>query len=137
MTFDYFDENQGVIIKIVHSGRTSADLNILGTFKGFGSVKDARRAGFNVSLSNVLFTMLFNRKTSTKDKLFFAKIVPWTILAVGVAMISGGFYIGQDEPSAKWLLLILGLIYSLLSLIIIFFSRNSLPKDFSDFYTDE
>jgi hypothetical protein len=37
--FDYMDYNQGSIIKILHSGDSSANLNLAGKIKGVGNVK--------------------------------------------------------------------------------------------------
>jgi len=36
--FDYIDYNQGILLKIIHSGKSSDDIKILGTIKGFGKL---------------------------------------------------------------------------------------------------
>lgn len=51
--FDYLDKNQGAIIKIIHSSNDSKDIEVLGTIKGFGKIKESYNIEFDYKTSGL------------------------------------------------------------------------------------
>jgi hypothetical protein len=131
--FDYFDQNQGGIIKVIHSGKRSSDLIINGTFKSVGEIKELNASVFDVALNTAYTRFLFFK---IKDKRLFSKRLPWVTLISGLGLLSAFFFIQTVKVSNKVLFAVVGSIYSLIGIGMIF-SMNSLPKNFKAFYDDE
>jgi hypothetical protein len=135
LTFDFFDQNQGGIVKIIHSGKKSDNLIIKGTFKGVGNIKETKVSSLDF-LRPIL--SISSKNTTEKDKHFSNKTMPWVVLTTGLVV---GFLplftdIKEKPMSITPVLSIVGAIYSILGLILIF-GRKSLPKGFDSFYGDE
>lgn len=139
VSFDYFDQNQGGIIKIIHSGKKSSDLNIKGTFKSAGEIRELNTSVFDVALTTAITSILFFKLSGKKKKSetrLFTRTFPWIALITGLGLLSGYFFVDTDKTSDKVFFAVLGSLYSLFGLGMIF-SKNSLPKNFDAFYDDE
>ena len=89
ISFDYLDPNQGGIIKFVHTGKKSSDIDLTGTFKGANKLKRVNSGLFNIGASIVLpLPMIGKLSNSNKEKRIIQKAFPWIVLLTGT----------EDEP---------------------------------------
>jgi hypothetical protein len=134
--FDYFDYAEGIVVQIVHTGKTSEDLALKGSFHG---VKNIKEKSLNKSFLSKLVrptSSLFKKKLSSKvtKKLILSFLFIAPILFLVLAFI-------PTEPkkieTSIWVKLIPGIIFLLLywgtGFTII---KNRPPKGF-DIYDDE
>lgn len=136
ISFDYLDPNHGGIIKFVHTGKSSSNVNLLGTFKGSAKLKRLNSGVFNLSASIMLTLPLIGKIfESEKEKKIMQKLFPWIVLATGIVFESAYFLV-ESEENGRIVLLILGNIYGLLGLAMVF-GNKSMPKGFEIFYDDE
>lgn len=135
LTFDFFDQNQGGIIKIIHSGKKSDALIIKGTFKGAGNVMETKTSSLDLLRPILSITSI---TTKEKDKRFITRTTPWIIFATGLMVGFLPLFIDVNEKPMSTTPVIsgVGAVYAILGLIMIF-GRKSLPKGFDSFYGDE
>jgi hypothetical protein len=133
--FDYFDFGEGIVIQIVHTGKSSEDLTVNGSIHG---VKNLKEKSLNKSFikkilkpSNKVFDKLLPKK-SKNFLLFILFIIPIMVFALLLA---------PNEPKktelSLWVKLFLGtftiFLYWGLGITII---KNRPPKGFN-IYSDE
>lgn len=136
ISFDYLDPNHGGIIKFVHTGRSSSNVNLIGTFKGSAKLKRLNSGVFNLSASIMVTLPLIGKIfESEKEKKIMQKLFPWVVLATGIVFGSAYFLVDSEE-NGRIALLILGIIYGFLGLAMVF-GNKSMPKGFEIFYDDE
>jgi len=93
--FDYFDSNQGFIVKIIHTGLKSSNLKLRGTIKGGKEISkiDDSNLG-HIQLSTLFFTLpllgysRISKKTIIKTKILF----PLVSFIFGIILISIPFF---------------------------------------------
>ena len=141
LDFDYFDSSQGCILKLIHSGKNSADINVKGTFKGVGGIKEINSNLFSNALVNIVLSPIlfrsFNRVRKRKETFTaLTKGLPWTMFILGVILCSVYFSINIDSKDGRNIVLILGIVYGLFGLLMLL-TGNTLPKKFDSFYDDE
>lgn len=136
ISFDYLDENQGGIIKFTHTGKNSSDVNLIGTFKGSHNLKRVNSGFFDLGISVIFKLPYFGTATDRLQKMkFFQKSFPWFVLLTGIGLSIGYFFSDREKPDSI-ALLVMGLVYLILGLIMVF-SKTSMPKGFEVFYDDE
>jgi len=136
ISFDYLDPKQGCIIKLIHTGRSSSDVSLLGTFKGSDKLKKVNSGIFSRGILKSLVA-------SPIRKLFFSyaglrkiiRIFPWLLIILGFA-IGRGFFDSDNDMTAKISVAFLSALYLLLGFFILF-SRTTMPKGFISFDDDE
>lgn len=133
--FDYFDSNQGGIIKFVHTGKKSSDVTLKGTFKGSEKLKKINSRLNNLSIVMITIPLFGKIFSSRKEKRNLSKVMPWIVILTGVVLFSAYFLSESSNPD-KLVLLIMGCIYTVLGLVIVF-GRTSMPKGFEVFFDDE
>jgi len=62
--FDYIDRNEGAVIQLIHTGRSSDDIQVLGTIKGVGTL--ARRSAYVYTIG--LFSLRFGITTPKRRR---------------------------------------------------------------------
>lgn len=132
--FDYLDQNQGGVIKIIHSGKMSSDLNIKGTFKNSGEIQGS-------NISNISSYHIESRLASLfpfmKHKDFvMGKSLPIILLITGfgvafMALFFKDLLMLDTAVSA----IIAGGLYVVLALII-WFKDPGTPTNFYKFLDD-
>ncbi len=92
ITFDYLDKNDGGIIQIVHTGKSSEDLQMRGTIIGFGEVNPDN----NKSFLWIFVTMM---KKITSKVTFFSKrkVLLWMCILMPVLVGVISFF--QEKTS--------------------------------------
>lgn len=134
--FDYLDQYQGCIIKIIHSGKGSYDLQVKGTFKGVGEIKKFQYSIYDMITtgSGIFITILGISYDKSLFRLIF-KIFPWIVFVMGIILFIA-YFIQQPDSSDRIPLTILGSIFLLFGIGMIF-KKNRLPTNFKEFYDDE
>lgn len=84
MNFDYLDYNNGVLLKIIHSGTSSEDVEVVGKVKGFGKIVNKGTYIFE----NFSVHML-KSANNDKEKQFLNKKAALIIYIVMVLMCIG------------------------------------------------
>ncbi len=136
IAFDYLDANQGGIIKFIHTGKNSSDIDLVGTFKGSSNLKRVKSGFLGLGVSIIFKLPYFGNATERlQDIKFFQKFLPWFVLITGIGLSIGYFFLDREKPDSI-VLLIMGTIYLILGLIMVF-SKTSMPKGFEVFYDDE
>lgn len=134
--FDYLDPNDGGIIKVIHTGTNSSDINLLGTFKGSDKLKRINSGLFNIGVSLVLSLPIIGKlPNSKKEKRIMAKAFSWIVLGTGIGFGTAFFWSNVDLTN-RIVFSIMGVAYGSLGLFLVFNSK-SMPKGFEVFYDDE
>lgn len=126
--FDFFDRNQGGIIQITHSGKSSKDINILGTIKGTGKIQPKEESVLSLVFLTALSRLTFSRK-ALKIKQFkltlgiISSILGLVLCVAGISVLDG---------EVKTSLLALGGTYFFFGIIVLLI-RDSIPKGFNLF----
>lgn len=130
--FDFFDQNQGCIVKIIHSGKKSDNILIKGTFKGVGNIIEMKMSYFDF-----LRPIILIGTSNERRKRHFVNIMSWTIMIVGLFFFLLSIFTDlESKPLDLPIYSITGLIYAFIGFLSIF-RRKSLPKGFDSFYGDE
>lgn len=91
--FDYIDHNDGVVLKIIHTGTEDKMVKISGSIKGYGKLNEEER---NFYIDNPVYE--FIHRVSTKFNLYFdmtvRKIYPYFILLLSLEI----FYVSFFNP---------------------------------------
>ncbi len=138
LSYDFFDGNQGGIIKLVHTGKKSSDVAIKGTFKGSDKLKKTNTRLSNLGLVLAIgIPFIGKRIESIEEKRFLRKTVPWVLTLTGIIVVLGSLYFKpHTDLFDKILTPLLGGLYFALGLFVIFGTKK-LPKGFEIFYDDE
>lgn len=136
VTFDYIDGDEGGIIKFIHTGKKSSDVEFLGTFKGSNKLKQVNSGIFDIGISVILNLPFFGQATDRFRQIeIFQKSFPWIMLLTGIGLGLALFYSNTEKPD-RIFIAILGAIYTTIGLILVF-GKNGMPKGFKVFYDDE
>lgn len=136
ISFDYLDANQGGIIKFTHTGKNSSDIDLVGTFKGSNNLKRVNSSFFDLGIAVIFKLPYFGKATEQIQKIkFFQKSFPWFVLLTGIGLSVGYFFSDREKPDSI-ALLVLGILYLIPGLIMVF-SKRGMPKGFEVFYDDE
>jgi hypothetical protein len=122
LLFDYIDRNEGGIIQIIHTGKSSEDIDVKGIIKGAGKcvLRDL------LPIPSFAFPLLAAPNLLLKSKhfgyfMFFSALLA-TILGIGLILFH------EKEKSVGWVLTITyGII---LPFIYFMFVRRRIPKEF-------
>ncbi|MFT3911426.1 MAG: hypothetical protein QM737_18530 [Ferruginibacter sp.] len=139
LQFDYLDPNQGFIIKIIHSGKNSSALDVKGTFKSSGEVKEVKSTFFDNAILKLLLEPSLPRLWKAPNKKTRREVVqtfPWVALITGIFLTSSYYFMNSLSKPLKITLVIAGVFYIIIGLAM-FSSRKTLPSDFDSFYDDE
>lgn len=68
ITFDYFDFEEGVVLQLAHTGNSSNDINLVGTFKGVKKIYRKELFDSLLPFSNA-FSKLFSKSLNTRVKI--------------------------------------------------------------------
>jgi hypothetical protein len=83
--FEYLDYYQGAIIKILHSGDSSVDLEILGKVKGVGNFKISEINPVEEPIANRIMLSIFTIVLFIGG--IFAKKISWKIVLISLALL--------------------------------------------------
>jgi len=134
--FDYFDQNQGCVVQVTHSGKRSSDLQVYGTVKGTGRIKESKLNSWDLKIVNsVAILLLPYLRSSKREKRLFATIIPWFIFLTGL-IVAGLYFIIKTNSPDKVALLLSGGLYILIGIALLI-RRNPLPNNFGLFFEDE
>ncbi len=98
--FEYIDHGEGAVIQVIHSGRSSEDVDVIGTVKGAG--KPARKHIKVIRYLPLPTSRAFDQrlKPHIKRRLFiFLAAASFTLLLVSI----GGFAAVAYTSTAEWL----------------------------------
>lgn len=136
INFDYFNPQQGFIIRIIHTGIDSSSLKLYGTIKGgkeVSSVRDDRLTFFHILFVSVplLGSSVITKRTFIKIQ----KIVPLLFFVLGLLLLLITMILKLPVESNLLLEVFSGIyiFYGLLT----YFTTNKIPKWFEILYEDE
>lgn len=132
--FDYFDYNQGGILKFIHTGKKSSDVLLMGTFKGSERLKKFNSDILSQSMGLHITLPFFGVGKLNKKLRSLNNVFPWVILLSGIGLLIMAFYNKDDNGFIP--ALVFGFIYLFIGSILIY-SKKSMPKGFEIFYDDE
>jgi len=132
--FDYFDKNQGGIIKIIHSGKKSSDIVIYGTFKSYGEIKELKTSFFDITNFSLDLSPRFSKK---KEKKLLSRYFPKFSVILGTVLLVVYFLVVKDKAHGNVIIFALGIIYFVTGIIGTIFNKNPVPISFEAFYDDE
>lgn len=92
INFDYLDENQGAVIQIVHTGKSSRDIEIVGDIKG---VKELRNKLSTQRWIQIIYKTRSKFKITRKFVAIFATLVGLAYIAMGLVPI----FVPSLDPS--------------------------------------
>jgi hypothetical protein len=133
--FDYFDYGEGIVIQIVHTGKSNEDLTIYGSIHGVKNLKEK-------SINKSLITKILNPKNKIFEKFVHKKSNNLILLILFIVPIIVFIVFSlPDEPKKHelsiWPKIVLGVLLTIsywgLALTII---KNRPPKGFN-IYNDE
>jgi hypothetical protein len=79
LNFDYIDQNQGAVLQVVHTGRSSGDINVTGDIKGAKSIMRIKRPNPRESKVLSLLDFIMRSRRNTK--------IMWLLLLCFVGII--------------------------------------------------
>jgi hypothetical protein len=85
INFDYFDFEEGVVLQIYHTGNTSDDIKLTGTFKSVNRIK--RKEILNTILPEILVKNL-RRNTHKSNRKINRYVMGWGIILAGIFIIT-------------------------------------------------
>ena len=136
--FDYIDKDEGGIIKLIHTGKNSTNIDLTGTFKGSDPLKriNSKLQFFSVSL---VFSLLpFFRKFLKLPWMRsseFQSLLGWSLVVVGIGF-GLAFFLFDESVVDSVFTGFMALTYLALGLLTVFGS-NRMPKGFEIFFNDE
>ncbi len=120
--FEYLDNNEGIAIQLIHSGKSSIDIEVLGSIKGFGRIKSNEGEFKTEVMTNILESPIGKLRPNKEDKKWIF------ILMVIVSFILLGTALFTPPLVMSILLSIHGMIYLMLGFT--FRSVTQIPKEF-------
>lgn len=135
--FDYFDPNQGCVIKINHTGTKSSNIKLNGTFKGSKSIEETNDIFFIIypSVLNSMIPFFNLSKMSKQVQIKIQRQFPWVMLVVSIAfiVIPLVFKLGRDAYIVG---ITIGIIYGVFSIYQLLVNKR-MPKGFEILLNDE
>ncbi len=119
INFDYFDYKEGVVLRIVHTGISSDDLNLIGTLKQGGPIRNVR--GKLKLLSNTLDNFVGPIKATSVIETYVVYILLLTLPLIPLIEI---IFPALNNPSMKFSLITSG-ITALISWPVLFLFYSS------------
>jgi hypothetical protein len=117
ITFDYLDFKEGVLLKIIHSGKSSKDIFVGGTVKGFGKI--VNQNSYMGNITEGFFPPSHLSYKTIKGNLWYSIIVLLiSILTIFVIKI----------PFVQWMFILLAILAGIQVLVLLFY--NPIPDDF-------
>lgn len=105
--FDYLDRTEGGVIRIVHTGKSSKDIEILGTLKGVGKTQNFSkyRASFNILSSIYSFFILVSMTIIPFYILAFSSIeLSRAVMFITVFLTLLAGVVSSNIASSDWLI---------------------------------
>lgn len=132
MDFEYIDKNEGAIIQLLHTGRSSKDISLCGTIMGAGKIKQV--APFGSSIKNMIEALPFpgtlKSKVAPKTK---KKIIASMMFLLPAIMIITDIFSSEkltDGIGGKIGLTFITFLYWFSAVMTI---RRDFPKGFEQF----
>ena len=132
--FDYFDHNQGGIIKVVHAGKNSDALDVFGTFKSVGRIKETKAPRFAIELMGLFQS---SKTLNRFDKRTLANAIIWFMIISSIPLTIPDLFVDSGIWRKILCLLTLGLAIFNGSMMLQLFNRSSLHKDFDILMNDD
>lgn len=135
--FDYLDAKQGGIIKLIHTGKSSSQINLNGTFKGSRKLRRVYSRTVNLSTIWNFFPPFFRRffyPTRRKELKLLEVLFPWTTFVMAI-MFGIAYFISDHSLGYK----LFYILFFIVSILIAFntIGKKSMPKGFEIFFDDE
>lgn len=90
--FDYIDQNEGIVLRVYHTGTSSKSLELLGSIKGIKQIKDITK------MRRLAFRILKKIQLNDKKYEFFKRIIiVMYFIGAPIAMLFASFYIPPEE----------------------------------------
>lgn len=141
LDFDFLDKDEGFVLQIVHTGKSSLDLSIEGKIKGVESInKNTVDSGndFNSYFINRLFGFFLGNVIS-KTKRLYVNIAFATmgIILIALSIIIPAIDTSEDSFVTSGGFTIVFLVYGIIFFIfLIIINRGHIPSKFSNYIYD-
>lgn len=133
INFEYVDKNEGIIIQIVHTGKTSQDIKVGGTIKGVGKIcKCEASSPLNANPIMRFFNKVLKKVVIERDKKRKSWVIVILSLVLFVFSISSTTRVDVliENKVAGILTAIMAVIYLIIGLSI---AKRRIPKGFDSF----
>lgn len=129
--FDFIDPNQGIIIKVTHSGKSSEDIIVDGRVKGGFELE--QKNGFNSAETTM--TLVLAKIFPTFEIVPKTSLIKYFALLLGIFCLAVSILSNELSIGLRIGIGIIGGIYFLFGIILI--SEKQLPKYISKKYNDD